>query len=82
MIVMKLNKKGNKDYRFGYNIYIEFKLPDTIILNDRDCPGMWFYSSSDGYVYRTDSFIQRNVLTKYNEYATHDNELVAVLKKP
>lgn len=57
-------------------------LPDTIVLNERDCPGMWFYSSADGYVYRSDSFVQRNVVVKFTEGAAQENELVAVLKKP
>ncbi len=38
-------------------IFIFFvKLPDTIVINDRDLPPMWFYSSADGYVYRSDKF--------------------------
>ena len=37
------------------NIYF-VKLPDTIVINDRDLPPMWFYSSADGYVYRSDKF--------------------------
>lgn len=37
-------------------------IPDTIVLNDRDLPAMWFYTSSDGYVYRTDSFTVRNAI--------------------
>ena len=56
-------------------------LPDTIVLNERnDLPPMWFYTSEDGYVYRTDSFGLKNVVTKLSNYASPD-ELVAVLKK-
>ena len=59
-----------------------YKIPDTIVLNDRDLPPMWFYSSVDGYVYRTDRFMPKNVAVKFNEGAGHSDELVALLKKP
>ena len=56
-------------------------LPDTIVLNERnDLPPMWFYTSEDGYVYRTDTFTIKNVVTKLSNYASPD-ELVAVIKK-
>ena len=56
-------------------------LPDTIVLNEKnDLPLMWFYTSEDGYVYRTDSFSLKNVVTKLSNYASPD-ELVAVIKK-
>ena len=35
-------------------------IPDTIVLNDLDLNAIWFYSSADGYVYRSDSFTSRN----------------------
>lgn len=40
-------------------------IPDTIILNDKDLTAMWFYSSEDGYVYRTDTFTARNAISKF-----------------
>lgn len=43
---------------------------------------MWFYSSVEGYVYRSDVFVQKNVTEKFTEGATHDDELVAVQKRP
>ena len=43
-----------------------YKIPDTIVLNDRDNPGMWFYSSADGYVYRSDMFVPKNVQVKFS----------------
>ncbi len=55
-------------------------LPDTIVFNDGDGP-MWFYSGLDGYVYRTDSFIAKNITTKLSNYTSPD-ELVGVVKKP
>lgn len=65
------------------NLYTRLKLwlPDTIVLNERnDLPPMWFYTSEDGYVYRTDSFTIKNAVTKLTNYASPE-ELVAVLKK-
>jgi len=57
-------------------------IPDTIILNDRDLTAMWFYSSADGYIYRTDTFTARNAVTKFCEFSKDPNEVVAVIKKP
>ena len=42
---------------------------------------MWFYSGLDGYVYRQDSFNEKNIVSKLCSYTSAD-ELVAVLKKP
>lgn len=56
-------------------------LPDTVVLNERyELPPMWFYSSQDGFVYRTDNFTAKNVLNKYTNYSSQD-ELVAIQKK-
>ncbi|EAS01971.2 Lmbr1-like motif protein (macronuclear) [Tetrahymena thermophila SB210] len=55
-------------------------IPDTIVLNDDNFPPMWFYSSPDGHVYRTDSFTSKSVAAKLSNYASPD-ELVAVVKK-
>lgn len=57
-------------------------IPDTIIVNDRDLSGMWFYSGADGYVYRTDSFTARNAVQKFCDGTQTPDELVAVIKKP
>ena len=57
-------------------------IPDTIVLNDKDLPAMWFYSSTDGYVYRTDSFTNRNAIDKFLEGSQNPNELIGVSKKP
>jgi hypothetical protein len=43
---------------------------------------MWFYSSSDGYIYRSDHFTPRNVVVKFCENTTHSDELVCMIKKP
>ncbi|KAL4442889.1 hypothetical protein ABPG74_010778 [Tetrahymena malaccensis] len=55
-------------------------IPDTIVLNDDNLPPMWFYSSPDGHVYRTDMFTSKSVAAKLSNYASPD-ELVAVVKK-
>lgn len=54
-------------------------LPDTIVFNDGDGP-MWFYTGADGYVYRQDNFIDKNITSKLCNYTSPD-ELVALLKK-
>lgn len=54
-------------------------MPDTIVFNDGDGP-MWFYTGIDGYVYRQDNFIDRNITSKLCNYTSPD-ELVAVQKK-
>lgn len=41
---------------------------------------MWFYSSPEGVVYRTDLFTSKSVAAKLSNYASPD-ELVAVVKK-
>lgn len=38
------------------------------------------YTSQDGYVYRTDNFNSKNVISKFGRNA-NDNDLVAVVKK-
>ena len=55
-------------------------IPDTIVINDQDLPPMWFYTSKEGYVYRTDLYNYRNVVSKFNKN-THPDEVVAVVKK-
>lgn len=56
-------------------------IPDTIVLNERgELPPMWFYTSNDGYVYRTDNFNAKQIINKLSNYSSTD-ELVAVLKK-
>jgi LMBR1 domain-containing protein 1 len=42
-------------------------LPDTIVVNDRDLPAMWMYTSTEGLVFRTDSFTSKSVSTKFTE---------------
>ena len=55
-------------------------LPDTIVINDGDLSPMWFFSSVDGQVYRTDLFNYNNVVAKLTK-KTEKDELVAVFKK-
>lgn len=78
-----LAQKPDENGSSSVSNYTRLKLwlPDTIVLNERnDLPPMWFYTSEDGYVYRTDCFTIKNVVTKLSNYASPD-ELVAVLKK-
>lgn len=56
-------------------------VPDTIVLGDEDLPPMWFYSSPEGFVYRTDTFTKKHISAKLSNYSSPD-ELVAVFKKP
>jgi LMBR1 domain-containing protein 1 len=55
-------------------------IPDTVVLNDGDIPPMWLYSNAQGFVFRTDTFTSKNVISKLANYTSPD-ELVAVLKK-
>jgi len=55
-------------------------IPDTIITAEGDNPPMWIYSSPEGYVYRSDSFTAKSIITKLAAYASPE-EIVAVLKK-
>ena len=56
-------------------------IPDSIILNERgELPPMWFYSSNEGFVYRTDNFNAKQIINKLSNYSSTD-ELVAILKK-
>lgn len=41
---------------------------------------MWFYSTADGTVYRTDQFTSKSVAAKLSNYSSPD-ELVGVTKK-
>ncbi|CAD8054886.1 unnamed protein product [Paramecium sonneborni] len=50
------------------------------MLNDREMPNYWLYSNSRGFVFRTDTFTQKNVISKLVNYTSPD-ELVAVVKK-
>lgn len=51
------------------------------MLNDHDLPPMWFYTSQEGYVYRTDLFNYKNVVAKLNKGQSPD-ELCVAFKKP
>ncbi len=53
-------------------------VPDTIII-EGDQP-MWMYSNPQGYVFRSDLFTSKNVISKLANYTSPD-ELVAVVKK-
>ncbi|CAK83163.1 unnamed protein product (macronuclear) [Paramecium tetraurelia] len=59
---------------------LQLWVPDTIVLNDREMPNYWLYSDSRGYVFRTDAFTSKNVVSKLANYTSPD-ELVAVVKK-
>lgn len=59
---------------------LQLWIPDTIVLNDRDMPNYWLYSDPRGFVFRTDSFTAKNVVSKLANYTSPD-ELVAVVKK-
>ncbi|CAD8139136.1 unnamed protein product [Paramecium pentaurelia] len=59
---------------------LQLWVPDTIVLNDREIPNYWLYSDSRGYVFRTDTFTSKNVISKLANYTSPD-ELVAVVKK-
>lgn len=59
---------------------LQLWVPDTIILNDREMPNYWLYSDHRGYVFRTDTFTSKNVVSKLANYTSPD-ELVAVIKK-
>ncbi len=56
-------------------------IPDTIIYNDisKDT-SFWVYSSFEGYVYRTNAFMDKHVIGKLGN-AANPNELVAIVKK-
>ena len=53
-------------------------MPDTIILNDGN--PMWIYSSTEGYVYRTETFIDQHIFSKLGD-SENKEDLVAVLKR-
>ena len=56
-------------------------IPDTIVFNERgELPPMWFYSSNEGFIYRTDNFSSKQIVNKLSNYSSTD-ELVAILKK-
>lgn len=53
-----LAPKSDENMNLSSSNYTRLRLwlPDNIVLNERnDLPPMWFYTSEDGYVYRTDS---------------------------
>ena len=43
---------------------------------------MWFYSSANGYVYRTDKFVAKHIVEKFSHEQQNPDELVGLLKKP
>lgn len=53
-------------------------MPDTIVLQDGN--PMWIYSSTEGYVFRTETFIDQHILNKIGNMENKD-ELIAVLKR-
>ena len=75
-----LAKKQDPDRPVSDINRLKIWIPDTIVLNEKDCPPMWFYSSQKGFVYRTDSFSSKNVSSKLSNFASPD-ELVAIIKK-
>ena len=54
-------------------------IPDTIVVNEKEMPPFWLYSSEEGFVFRTDTFTSKNIVTKLGNYTSPD-ELVAVVK--
>jgi hypothetical protein len=56
-------------------------VPDTLVANDGENPTMWFYTSPEGYVYRTDNFTTTVICDKLGAAAPR-YELVAISKKP
>lgn len=57
-------------------------VPDTLVANDGENPTMWFYSSPEGYVYRTDNFTMSVIQNKFAGASPPQHELVAISKKP
>ncbi|KRX09079.1 hypothetical protein PPERSA_01966 [Pseudocohnilembus persalinus] len=72
--------EGSKQQQMSTINRLKLWIPDTIVISDEDLPPMWFYTSPEGYVYRTDTFTTRHISAKLSNYASPD-ELVAVFKK-
>jgi len=53
-------------------------IPDTIVYEEATEP-YWLYSDPSGYVYRTENFQERTIVTKFgNQFAMSD--LCAIVK--
>jgi hypothetical protein len=55
-------------------------VPDTIVFNDLHT-AQWIFTSVDGYVYRTDIFLDSHIMNQIGN-PNYPEELVAVLKRP
>lgn len=75
-LARKPKENGNESNLNRLKLWI----PDTIICNEKELPNMWIYSSSEGYVYRTDTFNEKGTIHKLSQYCSKD-ELVVVVKK-
>lgn len=54
-------------------------IPDTIVYEEGGIEPFWLYSGLDGFVYRSEKFPERSVVTKFgNQFAL--NELSCIFK--
>ena len=71
-------KKENKLTEQNKFSLLQLWIPDTIV-NESGIDPYWIYSGYDGYVYRSDKFYDRMIVSKLgNKY--HLNELSAIIK--
>jgi hypothetical protein len=71
--------EGNKKQQSSTHGRLKIFIPDTLVYGDGD-NSMWFYSSKEGYVYRTDTFSEREIMKRLGSKV--DSDLVAVAKRP
>eukprot|EP00002_Diphylleia_rotans_P030459 TRINITY_DN6261_c0_g1_i10.p1 TRINITY_DN6261_c0_g1~~TRINITY_DN6261_c0_g1_i10.p1 ORF type:complete len:804 (+),score=150.58 TRINITY_DN6261_c0_g1_i10:55-2466(+) len=62
------------------NNRLKMNIPDTIIYGFNKNP-IWIYSSPDGFIRRTDSFTESQVLKKLQKFIPTDDSIVAVVKR-
>eukprot|EP00698_Gefionella_okellyi_P021437 TRINITY_DN694_c0_g1_i1.p1 TRINITY_DN694_c0_g1~~TRINITY_DN694_c0_g1_i1.p1 ORF type:complete len:868 (+),score=191.84 TRINITY_DN694_c0_g1_i1:77-2605(+) len=71
--------EGSRQDQKSTSGHLKLLMPDTILYGDPE-GAMWFYTSKEGYIYRTDTFAERHVVRKIGE--KDETIVAAVLKRP
>lgn len=53
---------GNKEPKLHK---LQLWVPDTVVYND-NCPPYWIYTGGDGFVYKTETFMDKHIIDQFN----------------
>lgn len=75
--------RGSRDEERRTSGRLRVNVPDTVVFSEGVDGFQWYYTSTEGYVYRTDDGTDRHLLSRIGHEAEDQHDLlVAVYKKP